>query len=136
MSKSTDESKMILFVDDDRVYLKYLIHKFKEVLGNAYEYEKANSAEDAHEVISDEIATSGNLPALMLVDWMMPGKRGDKLLIEVNQLYPEISLILHSGLADEKTHEMIAQKSDILCSLRKPWDGKEHLDLIKKQLDS
>jgi DNA-binding response OmpR family regulator len=126
--------KTILFVDDDPVYLKQIADQFKETLGtDHFRYEKANNAEEAEEVIVDELSEKGQLPALMIVDWLMPGKRGDELIQMVSRLYPEIPIMLHSALAqDDIVDKLNNMDINFRGSLPKPWDGQTRLEEINQ----
>ncbi len=126
--------KTILFVDDDPVAMKLVMEHFKRVFGSAMHYEKAANAAEAEEAIVELLHERGTLPALIVSDWMMPGKRGDQFLIEIGQNYPEIPLVLHSGLARQDTVDTIRKSCDLLCALPKPWDGKAEVEKLFKVL--
>lgn len=133
-----DRKKTILFVDDDPVYLKQIADQFRDLFGaSEFRYEKANNADEAEEVIVDELSENGALPRLMIVDWLMPGKRGDELIELVSKLYPEIPLILHSALAQaDIIHKIENMDVNFVCNLPKPWDGETHLDNIQQVIQN
>ncbi len=127
--------KKVLFVDDDPVALSLVMDEFKNRFGTeGFKYEKAGDAIEAEEIIVDDLTKSGELPAMIVCDWMMPEKRGDDFLREVHKLYPQIKLVLHSGLADKTTESVIRRDAELLCSLPKPWDGVLHADTLKEAL--
>ncbi|MFW5658364.1 MAG: response regulator [Bacteroidota bacterium] len=128
--------KTILFVDDDPIALQLVMDEFRKVFANTVRYERATTAEEAEELIMEEMVLSGRLPAIIVCDWMMPGKKGDQFMKEVKEMYPEISLILHSGLANKAEVERIEDSASLLCSLPKPWDGKTYVDRIFKALSA
>ena len=123
-------NKTVLFVDDDPVAMKLIIENFKKVFGPSLKCEKASNAQEAEEAILELLTERGALPSLIVSDWMMPGKRGDQFLIEVNHNYPEIPLVLHSGLARQDTVDTIRTSCELLCALPKPWDGKAEVDKL------
>ncbi|MCS7085885.1 MAG: response regulator [Bacteroidia bacterium] len=127
--------KKVLFVDDDPVALRLVVDEFKSRFGTEnVQYEMAADALEAEEIILDDV-TRGNAPPTMIVcDWMMPQKRGDDFLREIHKLYPDIKLVLHSGLADETTESVIRRDAQLLCSIPKPWDGVRHADVIAAAL--
>jgi CheY-like chemotaxis protein len=129
MSKRT-----ILFVDDDPIALRMIIDQFKKHFGLSFRYEKASSAQEAEEVILTELSIRGQLPALIVSDWLMPGKRGDEFLQDLARFYPEIPLILHSGHADEQLEHELIEKAGLLCKLSKPWNGQEHIRTIHQAI--
>jgi DNA-binding NtrC family response regulator len=133
MSTET-RKKTILFVDDDPVSIKLIINEFKKVFGSSVQYEKANDAKEAEEIIMEYLSYKGTLPSLIVSDWMMPGKRGDHFLKDVADVYPEIALVLHSGMASNETVNMLEKDAELLCFLPKPWDGKLNIDKIFRAL--
>jgi len=125
----------ILFIDDDPVALKLVVDTFKNHLGAAFKYLRASHAEEAEEILTEELTDKGVLPVLIVCDWILPGKRGDHFLDEIGDMYPEINLVLHSGLSDAALEARLKESCNLVCSLRKPWDGQQHLDAIKQVLD-
>lgn len=126
----SNTKKIILFVDDDPVALQLIVEEFKKRFGNKYRYEKAENALEASELMQEYYDESGILPILVVSDWMMPAKRGDDFLIETNQKYPNIQLVLHSGLADKSIQGYLEERCELLCVLNKPWDGEKDFDKI------
>lgn len=126
--------KIILLVDDDPVALKMMTETFRNVFGTALQYERAATAEEAEETILEMLSLRGQLPSMIVTDWMMPGKRGDQFLREIHDNYPEIPLVLCSGLANDETVSHIREQCTLLCSLPKPWDGRAEMDKIYKVL--
>ncbi|EDN70168.1 Response regulator receiver [Beggiatoa sp. PS] len=79
MSKPT-----ILCVDDEPFVLESLEIELKRAFGESYDYEFAESAEEALEVIQD--LSEDNVEVLLIIsDWLMPGIKGDELLIRIHQ---------------------------------------------------
>lgn len=122
--------KSILFVDDDPIALQLVLDEFRKVFANTVRYERATTAEEAEELIMEEMILNGRLPAIIVCDWMMPGKKGDQFMREIKEMYPEINLILHSGMANDEEVARIEKSAALLCSLPKPWDGKAYVDKI------
>jgi DNA-binding NtrC family response regulator len=127
--------KPILFVDDDPVALSLLIDTFKRVMGDQYTIQKASTAEEAEEILMEDLTRKGTLPVLIVSDWIMPGKRGDTFLNEVAKQYPEISLVLHSGLSDQSLETRLKGSCNLIASIAKPWDGHQHLELIRQSIN-
>jgi CheY-like chemotaxis protein len=135
LQKRIMSKKKVLFVDDDPVALSLVMEEFKNRFGTEnYVYEKAGDALEAEEIIVDDLTKGNNLPAMIVCDWMMPEKRGDDFLREVHKIYPQIKLVLHSGLADAATESVIRRDAELLCSIPKPWDGVQHADIISQAL--
>jgi len=128
--------RSILFIDDDPVALRLIIDTFKQHFGDRFSYQKAGSAEEAEEVLLEDLGRRGALPKLIVSDWIMPGKRGDELLNIIGDEYPEIRLVLHSGLSDQAMEDRLKQSCQLVASLRKPWDGRQHFELIAQALET
>ena len=133
--KNTMKKKTVLFVDDDPVALRLVMDEFRSRFGDeAFKYEKAADAIEAEEIIVEDLTKGNELPTMIVCDWMMPEKRGDDFLREVHKLYPQIKLVLHSGLADKTTESVIRRDAELVCSLPKPWDGVQHADALQAAL--
>jgi len=124
---------VILLVDDEVVVLDSLKIQLKKEFGNEYFYEVAESADEALEIIEE--LEEENIEILLLVsDWLMPGMKGDELLIKVHDQYPDIIKVMLTGQADEDAVERAEQQANLYNCLRKPWDKTELIDTIKSGL--
>jgi len=123
----------ILCVDDEIVVLDSLKIQLKKEFGDAYLYEMAESADEALEVIEE--LEEENIKVLVIVsDWLMPGMKGDELLIEVHKKFPKIVKVMLTGQADEDAIERAQNQANLHRCLYKPWDGKELIETIKAGL--
>jgi CheY-like chemotaxis protein len=124
---------VILLVDDEVVVLDSLKIQLKKEFGNEYFYEVAESADEALEIIEE--LEEENIEILLLVsDWLMPGMKGDELLIKVHDQYPDIIKVMLTGQADEDAVERAEQQANLYSCLRKPWNKTELIDTIKSGL--
>jgi CheY-like chemotaxis protein len=123
----------ILCVDDEAVVLETLEIELQKAFGNAYCYEFAESAEEALEVI-EELNEEGVNILLIVSDWLMPGMKGDELLIQIHQKWPTIVKIMLTGQADEEAIERAHHQAHMHRCLYKPWDSKELIETIKAGL--
>jgi CheY-like chemotaxis protein len=124
---------VILLVDDEVVVLDSLKIQLKKEFGNEYFYEVAESADEALEIIEE--LEQDNIEILLLVsDWLMPGMKGDQLLIKVHDQYPDIIKVMLTGQADEDAVERAEQQANLYSCLRKPWNKTELIDTIKSGL--
>ena len=80
---------VILCVDDERMVLDSLRTQLAAEFGNAYTYEGAEDAEEALDVIS-EIYDDEASVVVIISDWLMPGIKGDELLIRIHEKYPNV----------------------------------------------
>lgn len=124
---------VILLVDDEAVILDSLKIQLKKEFGNKYFYEVAESADEALEIIEE--LEEDNIEILLLVsDWLMPGMKGDELLIKVHDQYPDITKVMLTGQADEEAVERAQQQANLHRCLRKPWNKTELIETIKSGL--
>ncbi len=124
---------VILCVDDEKMVLQSLKTQLKEAFGDAYLYEVAEDGDDALELI-DELNEESTSIILIVSDWLMPGMKGDELLIRVHQKFPKVIKILLSGQADEDAIERAKDQADLHCCLSKPWSENELVETIKSGL--
>jgi DNA-binding NtrC family response regulator len=82
----------ILIIDDERVVADTLAKIFTNA---GYEARVAYSAEAALELLDRE----GWIPALAIVDVLLPGMNGVNLAIQLRARYPDMRLSLYSGHA-------------------------------------
>ena len=71
---------IIVCVDDEKFILDSLKTQLKSAFGDLYNYEIAESAVDALELI-EELSDEGHSIVVIVSDWLMPGMKGDELLI-------------------------------------------------------
>lgn len=124
---------VILCVDDERMVLDSLRTQLAAQFGNAYTYEGAEDAEEALDVIS-EIYDDEASVIVIISDWLMPGIKGDELLIRIHQKYPNVIKIMLTDQADEVAIERAIKQANIHRCLSKPWSEAELLETIKSGL--
>ena len=124
---------VILCVDDERMVLHSLRTQLAAAFGDAYIYERAEDAEEALDVIS-ELYDEESHVILIISDWLMPGIRGDELLIQIHKDYPNVIKIMLTGQADEVAIERAKKQANLLCCLSKPWLESDLLETIKSGL--
>ncbi|RKZ42875.1 MAG: response regulator [Gammaproteobacteria bacterium] len=124
---------VILCVDDERIILDSLQIQLEDAFGDAYLYEFAENAEDALELI-EELNEEGLNILVIVSDWLMPGIKGDELLIRVHQLFPDIVKILLTGQADETAIKRVHKQVELQRCIYKPWDEEELVKTIKQGL--
>jgi len=124
----------ILCVDDDKTILMSLKIQLKHNLGDTFNYETAESAEEAWEIINELVDQNKTIPVI-ISDWMMPKTKGDEFLISVHQKFPSINKFILTGHADEKAIIRVKEQANLKGCLGKPWDINELVELIKKAVD-
>jgi CheY-like chemotaxis protein len=123
---------VILCVDDEPDILHSLKMQLKNEFKNDYFYELAESADEALDLLNDfqeEVQV-----IVVISDWLMPGIKGDELLIKVHQKYPKIIKVMLTGQADAAALQRAVQEADLYCCLYKPWNSKELIETIKSGL--
>lgn len=123
---------VILCVDDEPDILNTLKMQLKNEFKNDYFYELAESGDEALDILKDfqeEVQV-----IVVISDWLMPGIKGDELLIKVHQKYPKIIKVMLTGQADAAAVQRAVQEADLYCCLYKPWKSKELIETIKSGL--
>jgi CheY-like chemotaxis protein len=123
---------VILCVDDEPDILNNLKIQLKNEFKNDYFYELAESGDEALDLLKDfqeEVQV-----IVVISDWLMPGIKGDELLIKVHQKYPKIIKVMLTGQADAAAIQRAVEEADLYCCLYKPWKSKELIETIKSGL--
>jgi len=124
---------VILFVDDEKLVLDTLMVQVRSAFGDRYDYETAQSAEEAWELIQDFRDAQRRI-VLLISDWLMPLEKGDSFLIRVASHYPEIRLIMLSAYADEEAIQRAQRYANLFAFIRKPWERDALLSEIQNAL--
>ncbi len=125
---------VILCVDDEEIVLRSLNTQLKEAFGNTYEYEMAQDADEALELLA-ELNEEGNKIIVIVSDWLMPGMKGDEFFVRVHQQFPSIIKVLLTGQADESAIQRAKEQANLHSCLFKPWSEADLLEVIQSGLD-
>jgi CheY-like chemotaxis protein len=123
----------ILCVDDEVAVLESLEIELRQAFNENYFYEFAESAAEALEII-DELCEDGINILVIVSDWLMPGMKGDELLIKIHQKYPKIVTVMLTGQADKEAIERTKTQANLHAFLQKPWQNSELIKAIKSGL--
>ena len=123
----------ILCVDDEISVLESLEIELQQAFNGSYLYEFAESAAEALEIIAELCEDEVNI-LVIVSDWLMPGMKGDELLIEIYQKYPQIVTLMLTGQADKEAIERTKNQAKVHAFLEKPWDNLELIEAIKSGL--
>ena len=121
----------IICVDDEKIVLDSLNSQLTRNLGNDYNYEFAESAEEALEVIEDISESDEEVVYVVISDWLMPGMKGDELLTEVRGKLDNVKTILLTGHVDSKVVQDIEDSGKGIKCIYKPWNENDLMALIK-----
>ena len=114
--------QVILCVDDERMILDSLYHRLKQHLGNNYTIEVAESAEEAIDLFRELKQSQVEIP-LIISDQIMPGLKGDELLIQIHAESTETIKILLTGQASIETIANAVNYANLYRYIAKPWDN-------------
>ncbi len=121
----------IVCVDDEKIVLDSLNSQLTRNFGNNYNYEFAESAEEALAIIDDLRSETDEIIYVVISDWLMPGMKGDELLEQVRSRVNNVKTILLTGHVDNLVVKAIEDRNDgeIKC-IYKPWNEKDLINLI------
>ncbi|XZO02712.1 MAG: response regulator [Microcoleus sp.] len=123
---------VIVCVDDEADILNTLKMQLKNEFKDNYFYELAESGDEALEVIE---ACQGEEQVIVVVsDWLMPGIKGDELLMKIHEKHPKIVKVMLTGQADTAAVQRAVEHADLYCCLYKPWKGEDLIKTIKSGL--
>lgn len=120
----------IVCVDDEKIVLDSLNSQLTRNFGNSYNYEFAESAEEALEIIEELRGLNEEVIYVVISDWLMPGMKGDELLVEVRKKVTNVKTILLTGHIDSNVVQGLKQNGKGIKCIYKPWNESELIDLI------
>lgn len=126
-------NQTILCVDDERIVLLSLRDQMSKYFGDRYNYEFAESVDEAWEVIKELYEDEVKI-IVIVSDWLMPNTKGDEFLIDVHQRFPDIVTILLTGQADEEAIERARQYANLNSYIPKPWSEQTLINAIESGL--
>jgi PAS domain S-box-containing protein len=112
---------VILCVDDERMVLISLKDQLMQYVGHDYVIEIAESGEEAIEVIEELLKEDIEIP-LIISDQIMPGIKGDELLIKIHDRYPSALKVFLTGQADAHAVGNAVNRANLYRYISKPWD--------------
>lgn len=123
----------ILCVDDEVGVLQSLEIELQQAFNGKYLWEFAESAAEALEII-EELSEAEVKILVIVSDWLMPGMKGDELLIKIHQKYPQIVTVMLTGQADQEAIERTKSQANLHAFIEKPWQNQELIEAIKSGL--
>ena len=124
---------VIVCVDDEQVILHSLDKQLARKFGEDYDLEFAESGEEALELI-EELAEEGSEVVMVISDQIMPGMKGDELLVALHEAHPKMIKILLTGQAAMETAIHAINNANLFRYLTKPWDEADFLLTVEKGL--
>jgi signal transduction histidine kinase len=127
--------KIILCVDDEKIVLEGLRSELENKFKDPYVLEFAESGNEALEVIA-ELVGDGNHLALIVTDYIMPGLKGDEVLAQVHEKYPDSRQIMLTGQANLEGITNAINNAKLYRYIPKPWEKSDLLLTIREALKS
>jgi CheY-like chemotaxis protein len=125
MNKTT-----ILCVDDDATLLSALRSLLRTHAATYANIEIAESGEEAIE-LAGELQRDGQVLAVVIADYFMPGMKGDELLVRLHQRWPQALKIMLTGQSELCGVRRAINEARLYRLLEKPFDNAELLMTIK-----
>jgi diguanylate cyclase (GGDEF)-like protein len=123
----------IVCVDDERSVIVSLRDQLSRILGQDYDIELAESAQEALELFQ-ELQLEQIEVALVLCDQTMPDMSGVELLCQLHHLYPKTLKILLTGLASLNDIVKAVNHANLYRYMTKPWDETDLGLTVKEAL--
>lgn len=111
---------VIVCVDDEPIVLHSLREQFEREL-EGYEIEVAEGATEALEIL-DELRAEGVSVPVVVSDHIMPGMKGDELLVRIHDQLPDTRTILLTGQAGLDAVARAVNFASLYRYIAKPWD--------------
>ncbi len=115
------KKKIKILIVDDESAICMLLKRYLEKLG--FETFVASDGEQALDILKEE------KPAIMTLDIRMPGINGYEVLQKVKRRYPELFIIVVTGIDVPNMEEML-EHSGAHALLQKPIDLEKLSDII------
>lgn len=125
----------ILCIDDEKMILVSLKEELKRSFGDAYSIETVESGEEALEIIEEFQKDDVELP-IVIADQLMPGMKGDELLIQVHQRLPKTLKILLTGQAGAEAVGNAVNRAKLYRYISKPWQETDLALTVSEALRS
>ena len=126
---------VILCVDDERFVLSVIKEQLLRQFADTFVVETVESGEEALEVLA-ELEQDGNIVPVLITDQMMPGMRGDELLLAVQARSPRTRSILLTGQASMDVISAALSAGRLYRYVAKPWRETDLLQTVRGALSS
>ena len=126
---------VIICVDDEQTILDSLKIELETALSDEYIIETAESGQEALELLSELLKDNYSV-AVAIADYIMPGMKGDELLIKIHEQDPKILKIMLTGQADIEAVGNAVNAANLYRYIAKPWDGTDLILTLREALRS
>ncbi len=126
---------VILCVDDESIITEALRDQLQNRFGNEYAIETTDSGDDALEFYQELKEENRDVP-VVIADYIMPGLKGDELLIRIHRKDEITRTILLTGQANLEGVTNAVNHADLYRFISKPWDIDDLVLTIKEAVKS
>lgn len=127
--------QVILCVDDESIVLDALQEQIQQSFGNELMVEIAESGDEALEIYEELTEDNYEVP-LVIADFIMPGMKGDELLISIHDKNPITKKVMLTGQASIEGVGKAVNEANLYRFLAKPWDKDDLILTIKEAVRS
>ncbi len=117
------EKYVVLFVDDEETVLDTLQTQLQGLSSNI-EIIAAQSGKEAFELV-EKIESYGKILSLVICDYLMPGMKGDEVLIQFNKTHPTTVKILLTGQSVFEGVTRSINEAQLYRFIAKPWNKND-----------
>ncbi len=125
------KKNIIVCVDDEKIVLDSLRAELKAAFGSDSVIEVAESATEALELINEYREEEIDFPVI-ITDYIMPEMKGDELLKEINEIFPNTYSILLTGQATTEGVANAVNWGNLFRFIGKPWDTTDLILTVKE----
>lgn len=129
------QKSVILCVDDEKIILTSLKEQLRRHFQNEYLIETVESGEEALELLGEFQEERVDLP-IVIADQIMPGMKGDALLIHIHQTLPKTLKIMLTGQANADAVGNAVNRANLYRYIAKPWDETDLVLTVTEALRS
>ncbi len=127
--------KVILCVDDERIVIDSLKEQIQGHFLDEFQIETAQSGEEALEIFNQLMNDDIDIP-LVITDHLMPGLKGDELLIRIHKRSPKTIKIMLTGHASADAVGNVINSAKLYRYISKPWEREDLILTIKEAVSS
>lgn len=124
---------VILCIDDELMIREILRRQIRHEVGRAYQTQIAEDGKAALAMAREFKAADYSI-ALIICDYLMPRLKGDQVLKQLHELFPESVKIMLTGESDIEGINEAIRGANLYRYLVKPWDPKDLSLTIKSAL--
>ena len=119
---ATQSSKAHIFLVEDEPDMRFIV---ESTLQKEYRVTSFGNGKDALSAFRNE------QPDILLCDIILPGMSGDQLIMEVQRQYPDVAVVIITGIVDQSDHLAEIRKT-VQGFLEKPFERTELIDTLNE----